>query len=61
MKKFRIEATSDDNSFRVQLRNILGFWYSGFVYTDYFAIHYKTKAEALQAIENYKNRFTTVE
>jgi hypothetical protein len=36
-------------------------WWSGFLATNYFAIGYYTKAEALAAITGYIDRFTLYE
>ena len=60
--KFRIEATTDHTVFRVQLNRwwTLDFWFSGFIWTDYFAVSYDTEQEAVEAIELYKKRYTEI-
>ena len=54
-KEFRIEALRDGKAYEVQVKGWL-FWKSGYVYTGYFSLHYKTKGEALSAVDGYKNR-----
>lgn len=61
MHKFRIEAFHDHTSFQVCLKNWMGFWYSGFVWTNYFCISYESEQKAIDAIELYKKRFKEVE
>jgi len=57
-KKFKVEAQHDDTSFKVLVKGWFGVWKSGYVYTNYFGIYYKTKEDALIAIQKYKDRFT---
>lgn len=56
-KNFRVGAKHNDTRFEVQVKGWFC-WLSGFVWTDYFSIQYHSLEEALQAIDNYRNRFT---
>lgn len=62
-KKFKVEAGNDDTRFKVLVKGWFGWfgWKSGYVYTSYFGISYQSKQEALDAIQKYKDRFTSVQ
>jgi len=53
--KFRIAAWHDHTSFRVEVKGWFG-WKSGFIWTEYFAVSYKTEEAAKAAILAYKER-----
>lgn len=56
-KKCRVEATDNGLRFHVEVKGIFK-WKSGFVHTNYFSMGYASKEDALNAIDNYKNRYT---
>ena len=56
-KKFRVESSRNNKSFKVFVKGWFG-WRSGFMATNFFSIDYKTLEDALESIDNYKNRYT---
>jgi len=57
MSRFRIEAQFNDTKFVVQIKFLL-WWFSGFVWTNYFSITYDSLEDAQNAIDRYIDRFS---
>ena len=55
--KFRVESFRNNKSFKVFVKGWF-MWRSGFMATNFFSIDYDSLEEALDAIDNYKNRYT---
>lgn len=55
-KKFKIEAIHNGRAYRVYGKGWFNYYFSGYVYTDYFEMSYPTLIDAIEAIDKYKNR-----
>ena len=59
-RKLRIVAYHSDTSFRVEIRWCF-IWFSAYVWTDYFAVSYGSKEEAIEDIVSYRVRHDEVD